>query len=107
MTAFIRPCIRSGQIACRKLSWVMLYATAPKPPIAADAARSTTAVSGVANGRSTMAPENTIDIVRIVGPTPSRPEMRLVVTAATSAPMFPIENAMPSHAADISSSRTA
>ena len=24
MTAFIRPCMRSGQIACRKLSCVML-----------------------------------------------------------------------------------
>ncbi len=55
-----------------------------------------------------MAPENTIDIVRIVGPTPSRPEMRLVVNGGDQrTDVARARTRCRAHAADISSSRTA
>jgi hypothetical protein len=96
ITEFIRPCIRSGQIACRKLTCVMLYATPAKPATTPNATRNGSGYDFGASGRKRLEVENSTAVQRIVGPTPSRFEIRLVVNAASNGPTLPSEKARPS-----------
>ena len=60
MAAFIRPCRRSGVIAWRRLTCVMLYATPPNPKIARPAMSTGSGNERGASGKRSPANEKTI-----------------------------------------------
>jgi hypothetical protein len=95
MVAFIRPSSRSGVSPCRKLTWTMLYTTAPnentrKPNVAAPSNQ-----PRWASGMNTPKGDVMAIDVQIAGPWPSHFAIRVAVSAPTSPPIAPNEKTRP------------
>ena len=85
--AFIRPCIRSGVIACRRLTCEMLYAIAPNPNTNVPTSSTGTGKLAGASGHASNATDENITGIQIAPPTPTAFWIRGVPSAPTIEPM--------------------
>src|ERR1700682_3353183 len=100
MVAFIRPCTRSGVIAWRRLTWVMLYTGTVIPVTRPVAPSTSTGAPRRASGvRSRDTPPTTIEVPS-VNPRPRRREIQDAINAPSRLPTLPIAKMIPTTAAE-------
>src|ERR1700737_376457 len=100
MVAFIRPCTRSGVIAWRRLTWLMLYTGTVIPVTRPVAPSTSTGAPRRASGvRSRDTPPTTIEVPS-VNPRPRRREIQDAINAPSRLPTLPIAKMIPTTAAE-------
>src|ERR1700736_5680458 len=100
MVAFMRPCTRSGVIAWRRLTWLMLYTGTVIPVTRPVAPSTSTGAPRRASGvRSRDTPPTTIEVPS-VNPRPKRREIQDAINAPSRPPTLPIAKMTPTTAAE-------